>query len=95
MVVSSNAALDKQGGYYCKVCDCTVKDSMSWLDHVNGKKHNRALGMNMRVERATVEDVKNKMEEFKNKPDHRVRRPGIFIIANHNTPHRKKRRSGP
>jgi U4/U6.U5 tri-snRNP component SNU23 len=72
MVVSANSALDKQGGYYCKVCDCTVKDSMSWLDHVNGKKHNRALGMNMRVERATVEDVRSKMDEYKNKPDHRA-----------------------
>lgn len=25
-----------------------MKDSNSWLDHINGKKHNRALGMNMR-----------------------------------------------
>ena len=25
------------------------QDSISWLDHINGKKHNRALGMNMRA----------------------------------------------
>jgi U4/U6.U5 tri-snRNP component SNU23 len=27
-----------------QVCDCTLKDSVAWLDHINGKKHNRALG---------------------------------------------------
>eukprot|EP00281_Chroomonas_sp_CCMP1168_P034078 CAMPEP_0206242158 /NCGR_PEP_ID=MMETSP0047_2-20121206/16902_1 /ASSEMBLY_ACC=CAM_ASM_000192 /TAXON_ID=195065 /ORGANISM="Chroomonas mesostigmatica_cf, Strain CCMP1168" /LENGTH=212 /DNA_ID=CAMNT_0053667147 /DNA_START=23 /DNA_END=658 /DNA_ORIENTATION=+ len=65
MVVSNSAPLAQQGGYYCKVCDCTVKDSMSWLDHVNGKKHNRNLGMSMRVERATIEEVKDKMKSYK------------------------------
>ena len=53
------------GGYYCKVCDCTVKDSISWLDHVNGKKHNRALGMNMRCERATLEGVQARLKDHK------------------------------
>ena len=48
MVVTGNTPMAQQGGFYCNVCDCIVKDSISWLDHVNGKKHNRALGMNMR-----------------------------------------------
>jgi hypothetical protein len=29
---------------FAHVCDCTLKDSVAWLDHINGKKHNRALG---------------------------------------------------
>ena len=48
MVVSGNMPMAQQGGFYCNVCECVVKDSISWLDHINGKKHNRALGMNMR-----------------------------------------------
>lgn len=46
-----------QAGYYCSVCDCILRDSQSYLDHINGKWHNRALGMSMRVERSTVDQV--------------------------------------
>ena len=46
-----------QAGYYCSVCECILRDSQSYLDHINGKYHNRALGMSMRVERSTANDV--------------------------------------
>jgi U4/U6.U5 tri-snRNP component SNU23 len=47
---------EKQG-FYCKVCDYLTKDSDSWLDHLNGQKHNRLLGMNMNVERKSLGHV--------------------------------------
>ena len=37
--------------------DCILRDSASYLDHINGKYHNRALGMSMRVERSTADQV--------------------------------------
>lgn len=46
-----------QAGYYCSVCECVLRDSQSYLDHINGKYHNRALGMNMVVERSTADQV--------------------------------------
>ncbi len=39
------------------MCDCILRDSMSYLDHINGKYHNRALGMTMRVERSNADQV--------------------------------------
>lgn len=51
-----------QAGYYCSVCECILRDSQSYLDHINGKYHNRALGMSMRVERSTAEDVRFDLE---------------------------------
>ncbi|GMF10899.1 unnamed protein product [Phytophthora lilii] len=30
--------VSKAGGYYCEVCECGLKDSVAYLDHINGKK---------------------------------------------------------
>ncbi|KAJ1911467.1 U4/U6.U5 snRNP associated protein, partial [Tieghemiomyces parasiticus] len=51
-------ASGRQPGFYCKVCDCVLKDNVAYLDHINGKKHQRALGMSMKVERSTLEQVR-------------------------------------
>ncbi|PAA88928.1 hypothetical protein BOX15_Mlig031251g3, partial [Macrostomum lignano] len=56
-------------GYYCNVCDCVVKDSINFLDHINGKKHQRNLGMSMRVKRATLDDVKSKFSSLKRRQE--------------------------
>jgi len=36
--VAHDAPKQKQGGFFCQVCDELFKDSQSYLDHVNGKK---------------------------------------------------------
>ncbi|KAK6911634.1 hypothetical protein RJ641_023727 [Dillenia turbinata] len=64
-VVTPIAPLSQQAGYYCSVCECVVKDSANYLDHINGKKHQRALGMSMRVERASLQQVQDRFELLK------------------------------
>jgi U4/U6.U5 tri-snRNP component SNU23 len=66
-VIGLNTPLNQQAGYYCNVCDCVLRDSQSYLDHINGKWHNRALGMSMRVEKSSLEQVKNRLSQHKNK----------------------------
>ena len=51
-------------GWHCKVCDCFLKDSHTYLDHINGKKHQRNLGYSMRVEKSTADQVKDRLAQL-------------------------------
>ena len=64
-VVSLVGDRAKQGGFYCDVCDILMKDSLAFADHLNGKMHQRLLGMSMRCERASVSSVKDKFAALK------------------------------
>ncbi|ANQ11114.1 Uncharacterized protein PCOAH_00052460 [Plasmodium coatneyi] len=60
-IVTEKTVKQEQGGYYCKICDCVLKDSQTYLDHINGKNHNRMLGYSMKVKRVALSDVVNKL----------------------------------
>ncbi|KAJ1658959.1 U4/U6.U5 snRNP associated protein [Dispira simplex] len=72
-VVQSTTEASKQPGFYCKVCDCVVKDSVAYLDHINGKNHQRNLGMSMKVERSTLEQVRARLQMLKAKKKETVK----------------------
>ena len=62
-----------QAGYYCGVCDCILRDSQSYLDHINGKYHNRALGMNMKVEKKGVSAIQQRLEMHRTRKEEQKR----------------------
>ena len=68
----------KSAGFYCEVCDLTYKDSFSYLDHINSSQRMflkpklrwlildyRKLGISGKVERATLEQVQNRLAWLK------------------------------
>lgn len=72
-------------GWYCKVCDCFLKDSLTYLDHINGRKHQRKLGYTMRVQKSTTDEVSGvlqglakKKRDRENDPDKGMTEPVDF-----------------
>ncbi|CCU99875.1 unnamed protein product [Malassezia sympodialis ATCC 42132] len=55
---------DSQGrgpGFFCEVCKKMCKDSVGYLDHINGRMHLRRLGQKTQAERATLEQVRERI----------------------------------
>merc|ERR1711957_1003134 len=68
-VVTQHTIKPMQGGYWCSVCECLLKDSATWLEHINGRRHNRNLGMNMKVEKIGVDRVKERLKALRKTPE--------------------------
>jgi U4/U6.U5 tri-snRNP component SNU23 len=64
-------------GWHCKVCDCFLKDSHTYLDHINGKKHQRNLGYSMRVEKSTADQVKERLAQLKREREEKNKKDSI------------------
>ncbi|PWN30437.1 hypothetical protein BDZ90DRAFT_276901 [Jaminaea rosea] len=54
-------------GYYCELCRKTCKDSIGYLDHVNGRSHLRRLGQKTQVDRSTPQAVRARIEHHRSR----------------------------
>ncbi|PRT57008.1 U4/U6.U5 small nuclear ribonucleoprotein component snu23 [Wickerhamiella sorbophila] len=64
-LVPAGAGVGKKGkgaGFYCESCNLTFKDSIQYMDHLNSKQHLDNTGQSTKVERASLADVKARLE---------------------------------
>ncbi len=43
VAVSATASMAQRGGFYCETCDCILKDSKAYIDHINGVRDDNRL----------------------------------------------------
>ena len=67
-MVPASAGQGKKGkgaGFYCEACDLTYKDNIQYIEHLNSKQHLINTGQSNQVKRATLQDVKDRIELLK------------------------------
>ncbi|EGG18933.1 C2H2-type zinc finger-containing protein [Cavenderia fasciculata] len=64
-VIEGVTPADQQGGLYCQLCERGFKDSNTFLDHFNGKRHTRLSGSSMHVPQASLSQVQAKLQQGK------------------------------
>ncbi|KAL2316273.1 U4/U6.U5 small nuclear ribonucleoprotein component snu23 [Schizosaccharomyces pombe] len=67
-ILPAGASVGRRGrgaGWYCEACNETYKDSLSWLDHLNSTQHLRKTRTVIIEKRATLEEVKERMEYWR------------------------------
>lgn len=64
-IVPASAGIGKRGrsaGFYCEACDLTYKDNVQYIEHLNSKQHLINTGQSGEVKRATLQDVRDRIE---------------------------------
>jgi U4/U6.U5 tri-snRNP component SNU23 len=67
-LIPAGSAVGKRGrgaGFYCEACDLTYKDNVQYIEHLNSKQHLVNTGQSGEVKRATLQDVKDRIEMLK------------------------------
>lgn len=67
-LVPAGAGVGKRGkgaGFFCEACDLTYKDNVQYIEHLNSKQHLVNTGQSGEVKRATLQDVRDRLEMLK------------------------------
>jgi len=67
-LVPAGSSIGKRGkgaGFWCEACDLTYKDNVQYIEHLNSKQHLINTGKSFEVKKATLEEVRERIEMLK------------------------------
>ncbi|KAK6589753.1 U1 like C2H2 zinc finger [Cryptosporidium xiaoi] len=65
-----NSVEEKEtSGYWCELCKLLFNDSHSWVNHINSLKHNQKVGTSLFIEKRSLDEVKQHLDELIEKYD--------------------------
>lgn len=64
-VVTAGGSISSRAGIYCEHCNLNFSDNMAYLEHQRSKMHQRNIGLSLTVRHATLQDVRDKFEELR------------------------------
>ncbi|CAE6501814.1 Zinc finger matrin-type protein 2 [Homo sapiens] [Rhizoctonia solani] len=56
-----------QPGFYCDLCQRTLKDTSAYLDHLNSRQHLRRMGQTTQIARSTLDQVRARIALLREK----------------------------
>lgn len=81
-IVAAGASVGKRGrgaGFYCEACDLTFKDNLQFVEHLNSKQHLVAVGQSGEVKRATLQEVRDRLQWLKRKREDEKRDEAVKL----------------
>ena len=81
-MVPAGAAVGKKGrgaGFYCENCDLTYKDNLQFVEHLNSRQHQVNIGESGKVKKATLEEVRDRLEWLARRK--REEKEGVGIVV--------------
>ncbi|KAK1927825.1 hypothetical protein DB88DRAFT_479390 [Papiliotrema laurentii] len=70
--ISTSGKGPRGPGFYCEMCNRTLKDSLSYLDHLNSRPHLAMLGQTTYVTRSTVSQVRARIAQLRQETANKV-----------------------
>ena len=63
-LIGEDVPLEKIGHFSCPVCQLYFRDSTRYLKHLNSPEHNKKMGMSMKVQNCTDEQVFLRIQQW-------------------------------
>jgi hypothetical protein len=75
--LTKNELAKDRAGFLCRLCKQSFRDSLKFTEHLNSESHNSKMGMSLLVRKASVEEVRERLQRVREARDEKQLRPDL------------------